>query len=56
MLGGTVDALRRSGHRHVVLDLRGLHAAEDAAVATIHVLSDRIAAEGGRCTLLDRVS
>lgn len=54
MLRGAVDALRGSGHRHVVVDLRELNDADDAAVAAIYSVGDRVTAEGRRLTLMDR--
>ena len=47
LLRGTVEQLHRSGHACVLLDLRGVQAADDAG---LHVLDDTarsLAAEGG---------
>ena len=53
MLRGTVTALRRSGHRHVLLDLRDLLEADAGAMANLRTLEDVITADGGRLTILD---
>jgi anti-anti-sigma regulatory factor len=53
MVCGTVEALRRSGHGAVVVDLRGLSRADDEGLHTLHALEDRVREDGGRLTLLD---
>lgn len=53
MLRGTVTALRRSGHRHVLLDLRDLLEADAEAMANLRTFEEAITADGGRLTILD---
>lgn len=52
MLGGTVEALQRSGHRRIVVDLGGVRDADDAGLHAVRCLQDRISAAGGRLLLL----
>jgi len=53
MLRGTVDALRRSGHTRIVLDLGGVQAVDDAGLHAVRSLQDRTHAAGGHLTVLD---
>jgi anti-anti-sigma regulatory factor len=46
LLSGTADSLRLSGHSHVVLDLRGVRAADDAGLDILRHLGRRFAATG----------
>jgi anti-anti-sigma regulatory factor len=48
LLRGTVESLRRSGHTRVVLDLRGLEAADDAGVQVLVDVDRSLAEDGGR--------
>ena len=52
MLHGTVEALRRSGHDRILLDLGGVQAVSDAGLHAIRSLQDRIDAAGGHLTVL----
>lgn len=53
MVRGTVEALRRSGHDAVVVDLRGLSAADADGLHALHSLQDSIRDDGGRLTLVN---
>ena len=53
MLRGTVEALRRSGHTRIVLDLGGVQAVDDAGLHAVRSLQDRTHAAGGHLTVLD---
>ena len=51
-LRGTVEALRRSGHRRILVDLQGLRSADELGVQALHTLRAVVEADGGRLTLL----
>lgn len=51
-LRGTVDALRRSGHQRILVDLHGLHGADELGLRALHALGAAVDAEGGRLTVL----
>ncbi|MGY1683210.1 STAS domain-containing protein [Geodermatophilus sp. SYSU D01176] len=53
MLGGTVDALHRSGWGRIVLDLGGVQAVDGAGLRALRSLERRIAADGGHVALLN---
>ncbi len=53
MLGGTVEALHRSGWGRIVLDLGGVQAVDGAGLRALHSLESRIAADGGHVALLN---
>lgn len=53
MLGGTVEALHRSGCGQIVLDLGGVQAVDGAGLDALHSLEKRIRAQGGRVALLN---
>lgn len=52
LLTATVQALRTVGRTRVVLDLRGLEAADDLGLRVVRGLRERVAAAGGRLVLL----
>lgn len=47
LVSDTVEALRRGGHRRVVLHLAGAEKIDDDGLAVLHSCRERIAAEGG---------
>ena len=47
LLRGTADGLRGSGHARVVLDLRGVGAADDDGLAVLHQLHHDFRVDGG---------
>ncbi|MGY1634637.1 STAS domain-containing protein [Geodermatophilus sp. SYSU D01186] len=51
-LRGTVEALRRGGHRRILVDLHGLHSADALGLRALHTLQALVEADGGRLTLL----
>jgi STAS domain len=51
LLAGTVQALRTVGRTRVVLDLRGLEAADELGLRVVRSLRERVTAAGGRLTL-----
>lgn len=51
LLTGTVQALRTVGRTRVVLDLRGLEAADELGLRVVRSLRERVTAAGGRLTL-----
>ena len=53
MVRGTVEALQRSGHYAVVVDLREVSAADEDALHALHSLEDSIRDDGGRLTLVN---
>ena len=53
MVRGTVEALRRSGHDAVVVDLRQVSAADEDGLHALHSLEDSVRDDGGRLTLVD---
>ena len=53
MLGGTVEALHRSGWGPIVLDLAGVRAVDGVGLQALHSLQRRIAADGGHVALLN---
>lgn len=53
MLTGTVEALLRDGHRHVVVDLTDVDAADAAGLDDLATLRDRLGAAGSTLTVLD---
>ena len=52
LLTGTVQALRTVGRTRLVLDLRGLEAADELGLRVVRSLRERVTAAGGRLTLL----
>ncbi len=52
LLSGAVLALHQGGHRQVVLDLQGLHGADDAGLSMVEDLQGTVAAEGGTLVVL----
>jgi anti-anti-sigma regulatory factor len=51
LLRGTADGLRDDGHARVVLDLRGIRAADAGGLAVLRELRRDFAAEGGELVL-----
>jgi anti-anti-sigma regulatory factor len=51
-LRGTVEALRRGGHRRILVDLHGLHSADEPGLRALDTLRAVVEADGGRLTLL----
>ena len=51
LLFGTADQLRASGHALVVLDLRGVRAADTAALDALRTFRTDFAASGGRLVI-----
>ena len=51
LLRGTADGLRGSGHARVVLDLRGVRAADAGGLDILRELRRDFAAEGGELVL-----
>ncbi len=51
-LRGTVEALRRGGHRRVLVDLHGLDSADEPGLRALYALRAVVEADGGRLTLL----
>jgi anti-anti-sigma regulatory factor len=47
LVRGTADSLRGSGHSRVVVDLRQVRTADDAALDVLHQLRRDFAARGG---------
>jgi anti-anti-sigma regulatory factor len=47
LLRGTVEQLHRSGHARVLLDLRGVHLADDAGLHVLRDAARALAADGG---------
>jgi anti-anti-sigma regulatory factor len=47
LVRGTADQLRRAGHARVVLDLRGVGAADDDGLAVLHQLHRDFRVDGG---------
>jgi anti-anti-sigma regulatory factor len=52
LLRGTVEALRRGGLSGFVIDLRGLHSADEAGLRSVEATRAAIEADGGRVTVL----
>lgn len=52
LLRGTVLALHRDGHPHVVIDLVGVDEADDAGLAALETLHAAVAEDGGRLLVL----
>lgn len=53
MVCGTVEALRRSGHDAVVVDLREVSEADDDGLRALHSLEVSIRDDGGHLTLVN---
>ena len=51
LLRGTASALREGGHRRVVLDLAGVHGADDDGLDLLRRLPARFAEDGGELVL-----
>jgi anti-anti-sigma regulatory factor len=51
LLRGTVETLHRSGHDHVLLDLRDVQAADDAGLHVLRTVRRELAAHGGHLVL-----
>ena len=51
MVRGTVEALRRSGHDTVLLDLREVRRADDDGLRALRSLQENVRSTGGRLTL-----
>ena len=51
-LRGTVEALRRSGHRRILVELRDVCAADELGLQALRTLRAVVDADGGRLTLL----
>ena len=51
LLRGAADQLRGNGHSRVVVDLRGLRAADDEAVAALRALRHAFRVGGGELLL-----
>ncbi len=52
LLSGAVLALHEGGHQRVLLDLQGLHGAEDAGLLMLQHLQTVVTADGGRLVVL----
>lgn len=52
LLSGAVHVLHRVGHRRVLLDLEGLHGADDAGLVMLEDLQTTVAAQGGTLVVL----
>jgi anti-anti-sigma regulatory factor len=53
LLRGTVEQLHRSGHARVLLDLRGVQAADDAGLHVLRDAARALAADGGELLVRD---
>ncbi|MDK3257653.1 STAS domain-containing protein [Blastococcus capsensis] len=53
MVCGTVEALRRSGHDAVVVDLREVSEADEDGLHALHSLAVSVRDDGGRLTLVN---
>lgn len=51
LLRGTVEILRRGGHRRVLVDLQDVRSADAAGLHDLHDLERSLAADGGRLLL-----
>ncbi|MGY1808681.1 STAS domain-containing protein [Blastococcus sp. SYSU D00669] len=54
LVRGTVESLHRSGHARVLLDLRDVHAADDAGLHVLRDVERALAADGGVLVLHPR--
>ena len=48
LLRGTVETLRRGGHRRVLVDLQGVEAADAAGLHVLRDMQRSLAVDGGR--------
>jgi anti-anti-sigma factor len=51
-LRSSVEALRRSGHRYVLVDLEGLRFVDEQGLAALRSVMSDVEAEGGGLTVL----
>lgn len=51
-LRGTIEALQRSGHRRILVDLRDLRSADELGLQALHTLRAAVEADGGRLTFV----